>query len=131
MPDLRRPEAEQLPAAERGVVVTAPEQPGGEMLVQIPGFDLAHVTEVRRWMPRGGELPVAGDHVLVVLADDGEAWAPAWWPAEERTTHDKGFTFHGDDPGGDRPSGYASVEWVGSVEPANALDGDTWINTAA
>lgn len=30
-----------------------------------------------------------------------------------------------------RPTGYASVEWVGPVDPGTAtLDNDTWINTA-
>lgn len=30
-----------------------------------------------------------------------------------------------------RPSGFASVEWVGPVEPADAQDGDTWVPTVA
>lgn len=42
-------------------------------------------------------------------------------------THGKGFVFHDDDPDVERPRGFASVEWVGSVEPANAEDFDTWV----
>lgn len=30
-----------------------------------------------------------------------------------------------------RPTGTAYVEWVGPVEPTNAIDGDTWVNTAS
>lgn len=29
-----------------------------------------------------------------------------------------------------RPAGATYVEWVGSVEPTNAVDNDTWIDTA-
>ncbi len=28
-----------------------------------------------------------------------------------------------------RPVGWDSIEWTGSVEPVNAINGDTWINT--
>lgn len=41
----------------------------------------------------------------------------------------KGFVNHGSDANVVRPTGYASVEWIGSVEPINAIDGDTWRNT--
>lgn len=47
-----------------------------------------------------------------------------------RSTSGKGYVNHGATAGTARPSGYASVEWSGSVEPENALDGDTWIDTA-
>lgn len=39
----------------------------------------------------------------------------------------KGFVKHGSDPNVARPKGYASIEWFGSVEPKNAINGDTWI----
>ena len=42
---------------------------------------------------------------------------------------DKGYVNHGDAAGTPRPPGYVSVEWIGSVEPENAVDGDTWVNT--
>jgi hypothetical protein len=42
----------------------------------------------------------------------------------------KGFVNHGAVASTSRPSGYSSVEWMGSVQPANAIDGDTWLNTA-
>lgn len=43
----------------------------------------------------------------------------------------KGFVNHGATASTARPSGYASVEWVGSVEPTNAIDGDSWIDTSS
>lgn len=47
------------------------------------------------------------------------------------TASGKGFVNHGATAGTARPSGYASIEWFGSVEPTNAIDGDSWITTAA
>jgi hypothetical protein len=38
----------------------------------------------------------------------------------------KGFVNHGSTASTARPSGYASVEWYGTVEPDNWIDGDTW-----
>lgn len=40
----------------------------------------------------------------------------------------KGFVNHGAVAGTVRPTGFASVEWYGTVEPTNAIDGDTWNN---
>jgi hypothetical protein len=42
----------------------------------------------------------------------------------------KGVVVHGSTAGTARPSGFISVEWIGSVTPTNAIDNDTWINTA-
>jgi hypothetical protein len=42
----------------------------------------------------------------------------------------KGYVNHGATAGTTRPIGFTSVEWVGSVEPTNAINGDSWINTA-
>ena len=42
----------------------------------------------------------------------------------------KGFINHGATAGTARPTGFTSVEWVGSVEPTNAVNGDTWIDTS-
>lgn len=43
----------------------------------------------------------------------------------------KGVVIHGTIADVVRPLGFVSVEWVGSVEPLNALDGDTWVDTTA
>lgn len=40
----------------------------------------------------------------------------------------KGFIAHGSTAGTTRPAGFASVEWFGTVEPLNWIDGDTWID---
>ena len=40
----------------------------------------------------------------------------------------KGFINHGSNAATARPAGYASVEWYGTVEPTNAINGDTWID---
>lgn len=47
-----------------------------------------------------------------------------------RLASTKGFVNHGAVAGTARPAGYPSVEWIGSVTPTNAIDGDTWVNTA-
>jgi hypothetical protein len=46
---------------------------------------------------------------------------------EGLSTNGKGYVNHGEDAGEARPSGFASIEWHGSAEPENAIDGDTWI----
>ena len=45
-------------------------------------------------------------------------------------TNVKGHVAHGATAGTSRPTGFTSVEWVGSVEPTNAENGDTWIDTS-
>lgn len=42
----------------------------------------------------------------------------------------KGFVAHGEDAAAARP-GYESVEWQGTAEPENAVNGDTWLKTGA
>lgn len=46
--------------------------------------------------------------------------------AQRLTDSVKGFVNHGSTAGTARPSGYVSVEWYGTVEPTNAVEGDTW-----
>lgn len=41
---------------------------------------------------------------------------------------DKGAILHGADANANRP-GFASVEWIGTIEPVGAVDGDTWVDT--
>jgi hypothetical protein len=41
-----------------------------------------------------------------------------------------GVVIHGATAGTARPSGFASITWIGSVEPTNATNNDVWINTA-
>lgn len=44
-------------------------------------------------------------------------------------TNIKGTINHGATAGTTRPTDFDSVEWIGSVEPTNATNDDTWINT--
>lgn len=53
---------------------------------------------------------------------------PYYPPAGVASTEGKGFKNHGSDADSARPTGFASVDWVGSVEPNNATDNDTWEN---
>lgn len=41
-----------------------------------------------------------------------------------------GCVVHGSSSGTARPSGFAAVTWIGSVEPTNAANDDVWIDTA-
>lgn len=47
----------------------------------------------------------------------------------QTATAGKGYVNHGSVASTARP-GYGSVEWVGSVEPTNAINGDTWVDTS-
>lgn len=44
-------------------------------------------------------------------------------------TEIKGVINHGGTAGTARPTGFDSVEWIGTVEPTNATNDDTWIDT--
>lgn len=50
--------------------------------------------------------------------------------ADEIYQNLKGFVNHGAVAGTARPSGFASIEWYGSVAPSNAINGDTWVDTS-
>lgn len=41
-----------------------------------------------------------------------------------------GWVYHGSLAGTSRPSGFAAIIWVGSVEPTNAINNDVWYQTA-
>ena len=68
------------PVAHHGFVVDPPAAPGDPFTVTLPGFDDLHVSQIRRWMPRGEDLPAEGDEVLVLVDDRAEPWVVAWWP---------------------------------------------------
>lgn len=46
------------------------------------------------------------------------------------TVSGKGYVNHGSTAATARPSGYASIEWYGSVQPDNWIAGDTWVDTS-
>lgn len=74
----------------------------------------------------GGNTYIAVDAHTAGATFSGDS---AHWTALPPATKDKGVVFHAADATVTRPTGYASVEWIGSVTPTNAVDGDTWINT--
>lgn len=82
MPNLAEPPLPSDPVAHHGVVVAPPAKLGDPFTVRVPDFDELHVFEIRRWEDRGGQLPVEGDRVLVIIDDEAEPWAAAWWPTE-------------------------------------------------
>jgi hypothetical protein len=81
MPKLTRDFPEAPPPAEHGFVTTPPAALGDPFTVTVPSFSGEHHYEITRWMPRGEVLPKAGDEVLVVKDERGEAWVVAWEPA--------------------------------------------------
>lgn len=40
-----------------------------------------------------------------------------------------GVVAHGKDEKTERPAGFGSIIWIGSVEPLNAVDNDIWLTT--
>lgn len=70
---------------------------------------------------------VGGAEPSNAVGVNGDVWIP---DTATVLTGLKGFVNHGSVAGTARPSGYASIEWFGSVEPTNMEDGDTWVNTA-
>lgn len=77
-------------------------------------YDVVHGDETIPWeAAKGGSGGGGGGAVDSVI--------------EELATSGKGYVNHGEDAGKARPSGFASIEWHGSAEPENAVDGDTWI----
>lgn len=77
--------------------------------------------------------PVA---VVKMVSAGAAAYTVTGVPAEDASIAEvlaasgKGFVNHAAAAGTARPTGYASIEWYGSVEPTNAADGDTWVETA-
>ena len=66
-----------------------------------------------------------------ITAHDGSGTAHATQFAGKVSTSvlsasGKGYVAHGSTASTARPSGYASVEWFGTVEPTNWIAGDTW-----
>jgi hypothetical protein len=48
---------------------------------------------------------------------------------DSRLTFVKGAVNHGGNASTARPTGYASIEWFGTVQPNNMIAGDTWWDT--
>ncbi len=50
--------------------------------------------------------------------------------ADADVTHTMGVVTHGASASVVRPSGFAVVTWIGSVEPTNAVNHDIWEDTS-
>lgn len=92
--------------------------PGAGGSIQLEATDAAGLIQL-----------IAGD--MVRFASDGSVMldAPLVLINSADVVHMKGFVNHGSTAGVSRPAGYISIEWYGSVEPTNAIDGDTWIDS--
>lgn len=70
------------------------------------------------------------DHDVIILGNLNSTQVAANTAKVSYTkTNVKGHIEHGATAATARPTGFTSVEWVGSVEPTNAENGDTWIDT--
>jgi hypothetical protein len=76
--------------------------------------------------PTAGQVPVWDVNEGAFVPGD----APTGGGGGGGGTADKGVVIHGSTASTARPSGYGSVEWIGSVEPTNAANNDTWVPTA-
>jgi hypothetical protein len=77
---LVRPSTPIPPSSVSGEVSKAPAKAEDPFEVILPSLSSYHATEIRRWMPRGDDLPKVGDAVLVIVDDVNEPWVVAWWP---------------------------------------------------
>ena len=69
------------PVAVAGVVKKAPASLSGTLTVVVPSHSRIRAELVRRWMPRGTDLPAAGDDCLLVFDETDEPWLVAWSPS--------------------------------------------------
>jgi hypothetical protein len=71
----------------------------------------------------------AGEYLLLIESERFNPYSEYWEsiPADSLADAAKGYVRHGDVANVARPSGFASVEWVGSVKPLNAISTDTWV----
>jgi hypothetical protein len=79
----------------------------------------------------------AGDKALFVATDvdggtvyqvQGGAWILLSVGRALVSTYGMGYIAHGSTAGTARPTGFASVTWVGTVQPTNMAVGDFWVN---
>ena len=85
-------------------------------------------TLIKRAAPQGIAVGTAPELVLPNFAGvKSEALRTS--TVDITQTNVKGFVSHGATADTERPTGFTSVEWIGSIEPTNAVNGDTWIDT--
>jgi len=84
-------------------------------------------TAVEPVLTAAPSAPVAGQTYYNSTTGDTYLYNGTSWIS---SASGKGYVNHGAAAGTARPTGYVSVEWIGSVSPTNAVNGDTWVNTA-
>jgi hypothetical protein len=89
-----------------------------------PSLDLDDLGDVNTFAVSTGDL----------LQKTSGGWGVTSYPVAEDvgaapSTYALGRVDHGSTAGTARPTGYYSIQWVGSVEPTNATANDTWLDT--
>lgn len=111
-------------SVETGNAIITATATGGE------GF-YVEATDGNTWswlrLEADGDAELGADDVLNLIGAEIQINGVAY----DFPTNGKGFVNHGATAGTARPAGFASIEWFGSVEPTNAVDGDTWIDSSA
>lgn len=100
----------------------------GRVEVLLPGVGVVMTETDLYFLVDPSSLSV-GEMVAVMAVDNeymviGPAESDAGAVANRGTA--KGCVVHGTNAKAPRPKGYPSVEWIGTVEPLNAEEFDTW-----
>ncbi len=95
---------------------------------------LAYDTATGKWIPQtlaGGGGGGTWGSITGTVSDqtDLQTLLNAKVSATTLLTNGKGYVTHGVTASTARPTSFASIEWYGSVQPTNAVEGDTWIDT--
>ena len=77
-----------------------------------------------------GPIGLGGGAVTSVNAQTGTVVLDAAGVSAAPSANAVGHVTHGGTAGTSRPTGYAVVIWVGSVDPTNKRTGDLWVRTA-
>lgn len=77
-----------------------------------------------------GPISLGGGAVTSVNRQTGSVVLDADDVSAAPSANAVGHVAHGSTSGASRPTGYAVVVWVGSVDPTNKRTGDLWVRTA-
>jgi hypothetical protein len=96
-----------------------------------PNFDDILSGQLQMWFDLNGglSLEIIGKNALGTAVSKASIPMTADGLVVPDGANAKGVAVHGGNADFTRPSGYDSVEWIGSVAPNNAHVNDTWIDT--
>lgn len=78
----RRARQQDTPAqAKHATIRSSPESDDDEVYVTIDSQSTTQKRGPCRWMPRGAELPTAGDKAVVMETDKRQLVIVVWWPS--------------------------------------------------